>query len=670
MKVKNVNVVEKHLEKLVVLLCLLGLGYSIWAYAVSNPFTVAVDGRPIDVGEVDQEVLTAAQRLEGEIKKPAHSELTQLRPPDYPQQFTERFTSSLAPQIDAYNALAFSENPNILGKTRVDTSRNPTYHVPQVPAPDDVQVACGLGTVEPTGSNPPLTAQTHPQTMALLSPAPYDLQWISLSCQFDAKALRESLSVVPSDPNINKIPMEWWRTTLAMVDVEMQRQVRQPDGSWAEPQTIEALPDSIKGQFRQATGQVALDIAPDMISSLMKYQLPIMQPAFYPLLNQQWIPPSEQKEAGPVQPQDPFGNDPTIRTLRQQITTVTKRFETLQNQINRLGQLGRPVPELLQRRLRESQTKLQELNNQLRERMLQLEKAADARTATTTETTTEERPAVGVAGGLLSGELIQLWAHDVRVDEGKTYRYRVRVHVVNPLYSRRMDEKQAEQYAQLFKIASEWSAWSEPVETNRLRYSFVKTGRESTNSIEVEVWRFTNAQWYSAVFSVTPGDVIGGPTIKYQSLFDPQAVVPAEPVDFNTGQTVVDIDFDYPIQVGNITRPTVRLLYADAEQQLNFIQKSEDTKQIDALREKLRQHIAASETTTTRPRPTIPDRVPGMQPPSGDPYERYTPPPGGGMRPPIGDPYSGAGRPTPGGRLQPPYGDPYDQYPRGTQRRR
>ncbi len=636
MKVKNINIVEKHIEKLVLLLCFLGLCYSIWAYAVSNPFTVEIDGKQTSVDQIDEVVLTSAERLTKEIDKPAHTELTNLRPPNYPMQFAERHAASMAPGIDGYKQLAFSAEPR-LGLVGPDITGpdGPTYHVPVVPAPSGVVVEAGMGTVDPAGS-PAITTATHPQTLALLAPAPYDLQWISLGCLFDAEKLRKSLATAPADPRIRKIPVEWWRSTLAMVDVEMQRQELLPDGNWSDPQAVPAMPDSIKGQFRQATGQVALDIAPRMISSLMQFQLAIMQPEFYPLLNQQWAPPGEGEGAGPIEPDDPFADDARVKTLRKQIEVEIKKLETYQKQLQRYQDLGRPVPALLQRRLQDAQKKLQEIETQLQERIRQLELKRQRHLAVPApvvpETPAPQTPTPGVTGGLVSGSQIQLWAHDLRVEEGKTYRYRVRVYVINPLYSRRMAAEQAEQYTDRFKIASDFSPWSEPVDTGRMRYSFLKSGRSSTRTVAMEVWRFTNAQWFRAEFEATPGDVIGGPSTQYQSLFDPEALVVAGPVDFNTGRTIVDIDFDYPIQSGNLTRPTVRLLYADGNNQLGFQQLSQDTERMKEVLEILRQRMTALPAEPgRRPRPNI------MQPPRYDPHRR--PPGGRRLGGPPSDPY-------------------------------
>lgn len=159
---------------------------------------------------------------------------------------------------------------------------------------------------------------------------------------------------------------------------------------------------------------------------------------------------------------------------------------------------------------------------------------------------------------------VDVWAHDLNAEPGKTYRYRMRVAVVNPLNNRdtALPDDQREQYNDQFLLYGDWSDWSEPQEVEPLQHFFFVGGSASPapGYVNAEVWRFTGGEWYQQEFRLVPGDPIG----RVATVEDDESEEEVA-IDFFTDAYVVDIDFNHPT-AGNAGplggRSTQRVLYA------------------------------------------------------------------------------------------------------------
>lgn len=112
--------------------------------------------------------------------------------------------------------------------------------------------------------------------------------------------------------------------------------------------------------------------------------------------------------------------------------------------------------------------------------------------------------------------MIKVWAHDLTVEPGKTYRYKLLVAGVNPLFrQKRAPQEQVEQNFHKVALGPDKSEldqaeWTAPVRVYPEREFFMLTGSQQTATIEV--WRVYNGRWVNDEFPVQPGDPIGGTT--------------------------------------------------------------------------------------------------------------------------------------------------------------
>jgi len=144
------------------------------------------------------------------------------------------------------------------------------------------------------------------------------------------------------------------------------------------------------------------------------------------------------------------------------------------------------------------------------------------------------------------GELpeISVWAHDETVVPGKTYRYRMRLRIKNPLYNTfnvTKDTKLSTQYT----LDTPWTEWKEVKAPRNTEFFFASTRtqiqQDTVVSAKVDVFKRTKGEWTMASFDVAPGDSIGGQK---------------NGVDYTTGSTLVDLRKD-------VRGRDVRIMIAD-----------------------------------------------------------------------------------------------------------
>lgn len=102
---------------------------------------------------------------------------------------------------------------------------------------------------------------------------------------------------------------------------------------------------------------------------------------------------------------------------------------------------------------------------------------------------------------------IRIWAHDDKAQPGKTYRYKLRYYVYNPLFELGNVAKDPNMTKPL-TLKSPDSAWTQAVKvTDRINFWLVQATRRQAK-FDVFDWR--GGEWNKKVRSLEPGDPIGG----------------------------------------------------------------------------------------------------------------------------------------------------------------
>jgi hypothetical protein len=204
--------------------------------------------------------------------------------------------------------------------------------------------------------------------------------------------------------------------------------------------------------------------------------------------------------------------------------------------------------------------------------------------------------------------LQQIWAHDAApgsLENGRTYQYRMRPVIFNPLFGV-PGKFEDPTDAQVAFIKGPWSEATDPVTIDPTVEYFVKRGDERKNLANIEVYQWFQGVWVTdGRLKAGIGDlVVGEGRHDIPSPFEVDQVFRA-PVTFSAEATIVDIDFDRSVpeykKDRNGTRisgakKTTAVVFADARGGLHERFESLDKGHPDRKRIKNKVFRAASGT--------------------------------------------------------------------------
>lgn len=104
-------------------------------------------------------------------------------------------------------------------------------------------------------------------------------------------------------------------------------------------------------------------------------------------------------------------------------------------------------------------------------------------------------------------EPIDFWAHDDTVTPRKTYRYRIRLGVFNPVAGTKL-ARDPEMYDKVI-LWSDFSDITEPVEIPGKLYFFARDIQETTKLVTVTVCKYILGKWHKEDFKIRQGEAIG-----------------------------------------------------------------------------------------------------------------------------------------------------------------
>lgn len=557
MKLKGIHPAEQHFDKIlagVLGVAVLGIVASQFLLQ-SNSIKVGT-GQPVTPAQafepVEREAASLAQRLESREPK---------LPDQAPPGLGDSLTTVLTP-VTLGQSSSMPLGPQLaLGGISASSGviANSSYAAPVPPAPTGVVTASFRGAIDPQE-----VVRTPGLAEFVPAQQPFDKAAVSIEATFNGSEFANSLQTDPDgDGPMQPMPLSWWRDPqvqgrylLDIVAIEVQREtLRTPEGVTPPGDTLEMV-KTMPGRFDsraywaervRSLGDVSMEL-----SAIEPRAEEIRRPAFYSLLaGFPWEAPSEV-----VPPEERGDRAREVERLRRQLTDLDTRLERMREQLGNAGARptrddprgsrppsgggrtpsggltpggrgggrtpsgggggrGNPTPpsrdnpqpnanpEVLQRQIERLEGDRAKLVERLRGLGEQVE--GDAGVANTSNQVT---PTIAT----LEDDEVRVWAHDIRVEAGAQYRYRVRVVMNNPLFGRGLKEEQASLSEQKF-IESEWSEWSDPVEVDRDRYFFV-TSAEDRSQVSgrpratAELIVFYYGYYRSATVGLEPGDAI------------------------------------------------------------------------------------------------------------------------------------------------------------------
>lgn len=549
---------ENHVEKIVLVLA--GV-ISIWLFftrVIFSPNVVTVQGKTLTPGQIDkyvfdqkaQELSAQMQRAQGGAAKVYRSRLTEpIDPCDrvianvIPRPLPRGFLGLLESPLDFIDSAAIPKPVPVARAGRTSTGGR-KYRLPIIPELTDVAVSHIRAA-----AYVPVKEVTVQSAYDAANSEPNDIDLVTVEARFNTAALYRAFQ---SSFNGVDVQREEWRDPCladpTFAAVQLQRQELREDGTWSD---WTALPRSRVESNRDLLAVIERveDLPPGGLDvRMMQFDrkpitLGLLQPEGYQIASaeEDWFPPSfysrfkalqkkvEDEERKAQREQERGQDDRTTagrggdRAGGNQMTLgrggraggVTGRGQTGPGGDTGMrggragGRTGQPgvTPDMGGRGGRggrggdvygdiygmpgmgpdgRRKASTDEVYFDLREEMLNFR----------TDLAKRDKP-------------VLIWAFDDTAQPGKTYQYRMRVGVFNPVAGTgQLVDRDMDKNNQVI-LWSPFSQVTKPVSIPRMVYLFAKNVQDKTKTATVEVARYRLGYWRTEDFQVRPGESIG-----------------------------------------------------------------------------------------------------------------------------------------------------------------
>lgn len=557
MKVKGVNWFEAHVEwVLVALLALAGLA-AVAMQFVGQGNRVEVERVEYPLPEAYSRVVTEAQTVQGRLDANTAPEDLPKQIPDVATAVREGLREGVVSDDRLEIALTHAFRPVMEDSGGRVGPLEAVYAAVEAPGPTEIAARAYIATLDPVvvATNAALAETLGGESQ------PYDVRSVSVAASFDAVELLRRFSADPDGPSgpAQAIPRFLWNDA-EIADVQLERERLGSDGRWTERTIVANLPGraSIRADLASVSDRSAkrrLD------ARAREARDQIVRPLYYrTIAGDDWAPPAAERVDGGSgiaanvarQIQRLISSERDLEDLRSQLESLEgdssgarsdrapdrrmiassqpsgpfqpsapSREEEEQQREERNEERQRADRDRRIKQLKDQITRTEERVEQLRtwltDRGVDIEAVTGEKEAPSQTDWTPEP-----AQALNAGGVVRVWRHDVTVDPGETYRYRLRVLVMNPLYS--MQENLREQDTQAASqpaVESPWSDWSGAVRVAPEAQVFFTTSRSGQDaaiggggvtavSATAEVYRYFYGHWRQAIVRLSPGDAVSG----------------------------------------------------------------------------------------------------------------------------------------------------------------
>ena len=544
---KGGNFFEEHVEKIV--LAVIGI-VCVWLLIFRvfiSPNVVSCDNKRFSAGEIDIYISEQAGLLKNKLdRKPKPKQVYEPRIDDF-----AALVDSAIRDVDVTVCLP---QPN---KSSGDVGIRPVYVLPQVPEVGDVQVEHVRAV-----AYVPTEIINEEKVYDAAVTEPNDIDFVTVEAKFDVAQLYENFRESFAG---DKVRQQWRDPCLAgpiFAAVQLQRQELLFDDGWSDWQIVPRTKIDVRRRMFGIIEDVKELPTGGMKVRLLQFDDPqvridLLQPVAYKIAsaNEEWFPPSLHKKFVKQQRQQRLEEgrearqaERAEREREREVSRAQRSARAIQTR-SRLAVVddsaadwygdaepsgGTPVRSTVPRRSIGGRSTGRE--------RLERRPAESSKTGSTDDVYGEFEKILITENSDLAGmrQPLVFWAHDDIVEQGKSYRYRVRLGVFNPIAG---TERFSEQDKHLSDKVVLWSRFSDATEgvtiPGRL-YFFPRDIQEAARTVTVQVSRYTLGYWYSKDFMVRQGEVIGR-VVKHEVADVEEGVAVPETVDYSTGAVLVDV---------------------------------------------------------------------------------------------------------------------------------
>ncbi|MHC4394152.1 MAG: hypothetical protein ACYS1A_00720 [Planctomycetota bacterium] len=575
MKKKSGNFFEEHVEKMVLVVVFIVSMWLLVTRVMLSPNRAEYDGEKLRTSQIDIRISEQAEQVEDRLNRKPQPKQT------YESQF-DKFFAKVNSAIDNIDTSIYLRQP-ILSSRNV--AAEGIYNIPAVGGLDDVGVehiraVAYVPIVEVDEQNPYNQAGSEPN----------DLDFVTVEAKLDIVRLCESFHESFAGEDVK----QQWRDPCLGVPifaaVELQRQEQIAEDSWSEWQIVPRTKiDPRKKMFEVIEDVVDLP-AGGMKVRLLQFDVPdvrmdLLQPEAYMIASakEEWFPPSLHKEFAKRQKDDAAQERrqareaemaereeererkreerASRRTARTTTTTSTTSgamgdsYESMMEMM--MG--GGPSPSTTRTQQRRTQGDRRGGRNRSERtrRGGRRGRESDRERSQSTGDKKKEKSIYDKFDAILLSEKgrfaemrepFVFWAYDDTVEPEKTYRYKIRLGVFNPIAGTDQFSEQDKSFQDKVVLWSNFSDVTGEVTIPAKLYFFPLDIQEAVKTVKVAVARYMLGYWYSEEFMVKRGEVIGkvmDTKIEEEQEDEDSAVeegvILPETIDYSTGAVLVDV---------------------------------------------------------------------------------------------------------------------------------
>jgi len=542
MNKKKGNFFEEHIEKIVwTVVGLVCIGLLIVRVIIS-PNSVRYDNRQLSAGNIDVYISEQTKLLESKLdRKPELKEA-------YKQQLGD-FVALLNHAINGIDTNIWLPQPNEINLT----ASKKVYRLPVVGEINGISVE-HIRTVAylPTGTVDEETGYD------AVEHEPNDLDFVTVEAKLDLGRLYENFYKNFAGEGVQE---SWRDPSLAqpvLAAVELQRQEQLADGLWSGWQTVPRT--KIESRRRMFEFPEDVDKLPTSGLKIQMLQFndkkvtkDLLQPLPYAIASasEEWFPPSLHKK---------FLEDrKTIKAKeRREIKAEVKKERERKREAERSQKMTEKTQLTKPTETEGGETEgVTPVTPTLRKpfakkgvgepRVGEKERPQKGKEKEVSKTPVDfyaelEKILITDKFDLSQKrEPLLFWAHDDTVEPRKSYRYRIRLGVFNPIAGTNQVSEQDKSLRNKVVLWSNFSDTSEVVTIPGTLYFFPREAQEAAGSVLVQVSKYKLGYWYSKDFLVKQGEVIGDIVRNEPGANEKQGVLVPKTINYSTGVALVDV---------------------------------------------------------------------------------------------------------------------------------
>jgi len=542
MKTKGIPFWEQHLEHFVLgAAALVFLGFTAMQF-VGNPNAVQLGANTYTPKNVDERLRTKAEEISAKLSNPGSGASQIPDPVQLMPQFEKQLAASIAPS-PTLPAFASNISPG-QGADKITTGV--PFVVAQVPAPFELHEQQFMDTLVPE------TIENFPDLKEVAPEAPHDIKWVTISGKFNIGSVRKQFAE-KGPKGESALPTGWHNDRADTLDIKMYRE-ELVDGNWTDKALVKHIPgqynlrETLAGPIDRTRAFEVLNEVADPAT-----RQDIIQPEFYLGKVPAWVAPTKAQldlaaavaaKGGPAAGEE----ENPVAGLQRKLARLTVQRDHVLAQMKEIncteeappppppktgpggdkGGGGAAPPSGPQEgsgpgmrvpggdKNKGKCDQLRKQLNKIKENIAKLE--AEIAKLLPDEPPKEEKVEVVAVSTELPDE-IMIWAHDINVTSGKTYRYQFVVEMYNPLFGHKADLlPEQHKLADQFTLASDASEWSDPITVNTPLQVFITAARlpqegnalASSSTATAEVYRFRDGKTWMERFTLQLGDRVGG----------------------------------------------------------------------------------------------------------------------------------------------------------------